>query len=79
MTLHITTAADLLALKIPARQYLLHPWLPEGGLAFIYARAGVGKTHLGLAVAKGGRLWSRPTRVEGRRASSGSVCRWRDA
>jgi DNA-binding CsgD family transcriptional regulator len=52
MTLRITTASDLLALTIPARQYLLHPWLPEGGLAFIYARAGVGKTHLGLAVAK---------------------------
>lgn len=52
MTLRLTTASELLALSIPTRDYLLHPWLPEGGIAFIYARAGVGKTHLGLAVAK---------------------------
>lgn len=52
MTLRVIQAKDLLALPVSPRAYLLDPWLPEGGLAFIYAKAGVGKTHLGLAVAK---------------------------
>ena len=55
-----------LALKIPPRRLLLDPWLPEQGLAMIYALRGVGKTYVALsiayAVASGGRVlkWSAP-------------------
>jgi hypothetical protein len=45
------TAADLLSRDIVPRRLLLRPWLPEAGLAMLYAARGVGKTHLALSVA----------------------------
>lgn len=42
----------------PPRQMILHPWLPQQGLAFIYAASGVGKTmftlNVAYAIASGG-------------------------
>ncbi len=59
-SLTAVTGAALLALKIPPRQTLLAPWLPERGLTMVYAPRGVGKTWLALgaayAVASGGRF-----------------------
>ncbi len=52
------TVADLLSMEIPPRRHLLEPWLPEAGLAMVYAQRGVGKTWFTLsaaiAVASGG-------------------------
>jgi hypothetical protein len=52
------TADALLAAKIPERRLLIAPWLPERGLAMIYAPRGLGKTFLALsaayAIASGG-------------------------
>ena len=49
---------DFLVKEIKPRSLLLAPWLPEQGLAMIYAKRGVGKTYVGLnvayAVASGG-------------------------
>jgi putative DNA primase/helicase len=42
---------DLLSLDIPPRRLILDPWLPEQGLAMIYARRGIGKTFVALTVA----------------------------
>lgn len=51
---------DFLNLELPKRELILSPWLPEQGLAMVYATRGVGKTlfslSVGLAVATGGRL-----------------------
>jgi 5S rRNA maturation endonuclease (ribonuclease M5) len=51
---------DFLALKFPEREMLLSPFLPSQGLAMIYAKRGVGKTHIALgiagAVARGGKF-----------------------
>jgi hypothetical protein len=58
--------ADFLNLHIPPREMLLHPILPERGLAMLLCARGIGKTLLGLsmglAVASGGPLlrWSAP-------------------
>jgi len=42
---------DLIA-EIPSPiEHILHPWLPEQGIAFIYAATGVGKTLFSLNVA----------------------------
>ena len=57
---------DFLNLNISPRQMLLHPILPERGLAMLYAPRGIGKSWLGLsiglAVASGRPLlrWSAP-------------------
>ena len=45
------TATALLAAKIPERSLLIAPWLPERGLAMIYAPRGLGKTFLTLSIA----------------------------
>lgn len=58
--------AEFLELKLPARNLLLRPWLPEKGLAMIYAPRGIGKTllalSLGYAVASAQELlgWQAP-------------------
>jgi hypothetical protein len=56
-----------LSLSIPVKNMLLAPWLPEKGLAMVFAPRGVGKTHFALgvayAVASGGEYlrWRSPT------------------
>lgn len=61
------TGAELLKRSFPAREMILGPWLPQKGLAMIFAGRGIGKTWLGLniahAVAGGGSFlrWSSPT------------------
>jgi putative DNA primase/helicase len=42
---------DFMALTFPKREMLLAPWLPQPGLAMIFARAGHGKTYLALSIA----------------------------
>ena len=57
---------DFLALELPPRKMLLAPFLPKQGLVLLYAKRGVGKTHIALgaayAVASGGRFlkWHAP-------------------
>ncbi|MBM3522437.1 MAG: winged helix-turn-helix transcriptional regulator [Alphaproteobacteria bacterium] len=62
--LRVVTATQLMALDIPPRELLLAPWLSAQGLALLYARRGVGKTHLGMGIAYAV-------------ASGGSFLRWR--
>ena len=63
------TAAELLTMTIPPRRTLLTPWLPEKGLAMLYAPRGLGKTYLALsiayAVASGGTVlrWQAPAPI----------------
>ena len=38
-------------LKVPPRRYIINPFLPDRGLAEIYARSGVGKTTFALTLA----------------------------
>ncbi|WP_156504443.1 AAA family ATPase, partial [Oleiphilus sp. HI0066] len=42
---------DFMAENIPPRQCILAPWLPEQGLAMIYAPRGIGKTFFSLNIA----------------------------
>jgi RecA-family ATPase len=61
------TLDAFLAMQIPAKAMLLAPWLPEAGIAMIFAPRGIGKTYLALgvayAVATGGEFlrWKAPT------------------
>jgi KaiC/GvpD/RAD55 family RecA-like ATPase len=65
------SGAELLSQKFPPPETILSPWLPEKGLAMIFADRGVGKTWVALniayAVASGGEFlgWQahRPRRV----------------
>ncbi len=65
-SLRAVTIHEFLATELPPRENVLAPWLPTQGLAMIYAKRGIGKTHLGLgifyAVASGGRFlkWEAP-------------------
>lgn len=43
--------ASLISMDIPPKEHLMTPWLPERGIAMIYAPRGVGKTFLALEVA----------------------------
>ncbi len=49
---------DIVNSNPPPREIILHPWLPQQGLAFIYAASGVGKTlftlNVAYAIASGG-------------------------
>lgn len=45
------TAADFGDLKLPPRELLLDPIIPERGLVMVHALRGVGKTHFGLECA----------------------------
>jgi putative DNA primase/helicase len=64
--LNVVSLEDLLALNLPERKMLLDPFLTEQGLIMLYAKRGVGKTHIALgiahAVASGGTFlkWSAP-------------------
>lgn len=47
----VVEALDFMALKFPPRENILTPWLPQQGLAMVYAGRGIGKTHFSLGVA----------------------------
>jgi putative DNA primase/helicase len=49
--LRLLSCDELLKLNIPPKRFLLEPWLPERGLAMVYAQRGVGKTLFGLGIA----------------------------
>ena len=51
MSMHSITAAEFVRLEVPARRYIFDPFLPERGLAEIYAKSGVGKTTFALNLA----------------------------
>jgi AAA domain len=65
--LRIVTAAELLAMQVPARDYALAPVLPMPGLAMLYGPRGTGKTYaalsIALAIAAGGTAlrWRAPS------------------
>lgn len=54
---HIVTARELLAKPLVEPEYLIEKWLPQNGLAMVWAARGLGKTWfaltLAIAVAKG--------------------------
>ncbi len=54
------TVEDFLKMELPEREMILTPFLPSQGLCLLYAKRGVGKTHVALgianAVAVGGRF-----------------------
>lgn len=54
-------AADFMSIELPPREYLIHPLLYHGQNSMIFAKPGVGKTNLGLAmgiaVSSGGPLF----------------------
>jgi putative DNA primase/helicase len=60
------SAAEFLTLKLPPRELILDPILPQKGLMLLHAYRGIGKTHLALGLgycaATGGRMlgWSAP-------------------
>lgn len=43
--------ASLIRMEIPPKELLMSPWLPQRGIAMIYAPRGIGKTFLALEVA----------------------------
>lgn len=43
--------ASLIRMDIPPKELLMSPWLPQRGIAMIYAPRGIGKTFLALEVA----------------------------
>ncbi len=45
------SAREFMQMDLPDRKELLHPWLPEQGLAMIHAPRGIGKTFFGLSCA----------------------------
>ena len=55
------THAELLKREIPPRKFVLSPWLPEAGISMVFSPTGIGKTYLGLSMARviasGGKLF----------------------
>jgi len=64
--IRVVTLADFLSMELPKREMILSPFLPSQGLCLLYAKRGVGKTHVAIgiayAVAVGGRFlkWDAP-------------------
>jgi hypothetical protein len=50
-SLKVLDGAELLSAQFPPRRLMLSPWLPEKGLAMLYAPRGVGKTWIALGIA----------------------------
>lgn len=65
-SLKAISLGEFLSLSLPKREFLLTPFLPSQGLCLLYAKRGVGKTHvalgIGYAVATGGTFlkWNAP-------------------
>src|SRR5271166_6758139 len=49
--LKILDGAELLKTEFPPRSLMMAPWLPDKGLAVIFAARGVGKTWIALSIA----------------------------
>ena len=49
--LKVLDGAQLLTANFPPRDLMLAPWLPDKGLAMIFAPRGVGKTWIALSIA----------------------------
>jgi len=49
--LKVLDGEELLSAKFPPRSLMLAPWLPDKGLAMIFAPRGVGKTWIALSIA----------------------------
>lgn len=47
----ICTMRDFIRRDLPSRDFLLYPFIQEKGLSMLYAKRGVGKTYVGLAMA----------------------------
>lgn len=64
--LRAVSLSEFFSMELPKRELLLTPFLPSQGLCLLYAKRGVGKTHvalgIGYAVATGGTFlkWSAP-------------------
>ena len=64
--LKVVTAAELLSMDFPAREFILEPILQTQGTMMLYSKRGVGKTYLslgfGCAVAAGAKFlrWTAP-------------------
>ena len=79
--IHAISVREFLAKEIKPRAMLLDPIIPEQGLAMLYSRRGIGKTHVALgmavAVASGSKFlrWTAPNQnrvlyIEGELPSS---------
>jgi AAA domain-containing protein/Homeodomain-like domain-containing protein len=49
--IRVTEGVALMDMELPPRSMLMSPWLPERGLAMVYAPRGIGKTFFALEVA----------------------------
>lgn len=49
--IRVISLNDFLQLQFPERENILSPFLPEQGLCMIYAKRGIGKTHIALGIA----------------------------
>ena len=49
--LKVFSLNEFINLNIPAKEYLLEPWLPKQGIAMVYSPTGVGKTWFCLGTA----------------------------
>ncbi|MBP9841845.1 MAG: AAA family ATPase [Simkaniaceae bacterium] len=49
--LKVVSLNDFLEMYFPPRENILSPFLPEQGMCMIYAKRGVGKTHIALGIA----------------------------
>lgn len=48
----VVSASELHRMELPHHQVLLDRWFAEGDLGLIFAARGVGKTHLGIGIAR---------------------------
>ena len=49
--MRVISLNDFLQMQFPERENILSPFLPEQGLCMIYAKRGIGKTHIALGIA----------------------------
>lgn len=49
--IRVISLQDFLQMQFPDRENILSPFLPEQGLCMIYAKRGIGKTHIALGIA----------------------------
>lgn len=49
--LRVITMDDFLTMELPKREMILSPFLPSQGLCLLYAKRGVGKTHVAIGMA----------------------------